>query len=88
MKTVPGISDNARLDVRRGRLRITDDEVQKIFDPVTEEVISLVKGQIKATHKPVKAVLLVGGFGQSAYLRDCIRKAVESDVEVMQSPNG
>jgi len=44
-------------------------------------------GQINATKSPVKAVLLVGGFGQSGYLRDCIRAAV-GNVEVMQSPNG
>jgi len=52
-----------------------------------QEVVNLVLGQIKATKTAVRAVLLVGGFGQSAYLRDCIRAAV-GDVEVMQSPNG
>ena len=44
-------------------------------------------GQIKATGKAVTAILLVGGFGQNAYLRDQIRKAV-GDIQVMQSPNG
>lgn len=43
--------------------------------------------QISATKNPVKAVLLVGGFGQSAYLRERIRSAV-GGIEVMQSPNG
>ncbi len=43
--------------------------------------------QIKSTKSTVKAVLLVGGFGQSAYLRDRIREAV-GNIEVMQSPNG
>jgi len=69
-------------------LRVTDAEIQEVFDKVIPEVIALVKGQIKATQKRVKAVLLVGGFGQSAYLRDCIREAVGSKVKVMQSPNG
>ena len=63
-------------------------EVKKIFDPVVDEVIALVRGQIAATHKKVKAVLLVGGFGQSAYLREAVRAAVDSSVEVMQPPNG
>ena len=54
-----------------------------------QEVITLVTGQISATQNSVKAVLLVGGFGQCAYLRDCIRHAVgTANVEVMQSPNG
>lgn len=52
-----------------------------------QEVIELVLGQIEATSNAVSAVLLVGGFGQSAYLRDQIRAAV-GDIEVMQSPNG
>lgn len=52
-----------------------------------QEVVSLVLDQIKATKTSVKAVLMVGGFGQSTYLRDCIREAV-GDVEFMQSPNG
>lgn len=52
-------------------------ELREVFRPVVDEVITLVKGQVRATKKKVKAVLLVGGFGQSAYLRDSIRGAVE-----------
>lgn len=64
-------------------------ELRGVFRPVIDEVITLVKGQVRATKKKVKAVLLVGGFGQSAYLRDSIRGAVEdSEIEVLQSPNG
>ena len=85
---VPGLSDDALLNVRRGRLRVTSAEIKTIFDPVIDEVVFLVKGQIRATKEPVKVVLLVGGFGQSAYLRDCVRGAVGSKVEVMQPPNG
>lgn len=60
-----------------------------IFDPVVKEVVSLVLGQIDATREAVKAVLLVGGFGQNTFLRDSIRQAVTSKgIEVMQSPNG
>lgn len=64
-------------------------DVSKIFAPVVAEVIALVKGQIRATEAEVKAVLMVGGFGQSVFLRDSIRSAVASHgIEVMQSPNG
>lgn len=76
-------------DVRRGRLRLTGSDVKAIFEPVVKEVIALVDGQIKATEARVKAVLLVGGFGQSVYLRDRIRQAVTGQgIEVMQSPSG
>ncbi|MCJ1427056.1 hypothetical protein MMC29_004959, partial [Sticta canariensis] len=87
MVPVPGLRDNPGMGVRRGRLRMTGAEVQAIFKPVIEEVIRLVLGQIKATGKAVTAILLVGGFGQNAYLRDQIRNAV-GDIQVMQSPNG
>ena len=43
-------------------------------------------GQIEATKTVVKQVLLVGGFGQNAYLRDRIRAAIGT-VQIMQSPN-
>ena len=76
-------------DVRRGRLRLNKTDIEAIFKPVVDEVVSLVMGQITATQAPIKAVLLVGGFGQNAYLRDCVRRAVgQKGIEVMQSPNG
>ena len=62
--------------------------VKVIFEPVVNEVLKLVTGQIEAAKRPVKAVVLVGGFGQNGYLRDAIRDKVKSSsVEVMQSPN-
>lgn len=86
---MPGLRDNPAYGVRRGRLRLTGSDVSKIFEPVVKEVISLVKGQIVATKAEVKAVLMVGGFGQSVFLRDSIRSAVaDQGIEVMQSPNG
>lgn len=64
-------------------------EVKAIFDPVVQAVLNLVTDQIKAAKRHVKAVILVGGFGQNAYLRDAIREEVKSSgVEVLQSPNG
>ena len=56
---------------------------------MVKEVIKLVNEQIKAAGRQVKAVILVGGFGQNAYLKQAIRDEVRSNgVEVMQSPNG
>lgn len=89
MVSVPGLADNLEAGVRRGKIVLGGAELRGVFRPVVDEVITLVKGQIRATKKKVKAVLLVGGFGQSAYLRDSIRSAVEdSGIEVLQSPNG
>ena len=67
---------------------MTGAQVKAIFDPVVNEVVTLVRGQIAATQKKVKAVLMVGGFGQSAYLRETIRSSIDPAIEVMQPPNG
>ena len=84
---VPGIYNNANLGVNRGRFHMTGAHVKDMFDPIIHEVITLIEEQMTSTKKKVKAILLVGGFGQSAYLRDRIREAVGS-TEVLQSPKG
>lgn len=85
---VPGLQDNSELCIRKSKMTLAGTEVKAIFDPVVKEVLNLVTGQIKAAKRHVKAVLLVGGFGQSAYLRDAIREEIKSsNVEVLQSPN-
>ncbi|MDI1491919.1 MAG: hypothetical protein OHK93_003130 [Ramalina farinacea] len=86
---VPGLRDDPFRGVRRGRLTMTGEQVKEIFEPVVKEVLDLIDQQIKITNlrADVKAVLLVGGFGQNAYLRDRIRAAI-GGIEVMQSPNG
>lgn len=86
---VPGLADDPDSGIRRGKVVLRAAELRGVFRPVIDEVITLVKGQVRATKKKVKAIILVGGFGQSAYLRDSIRDAVEdSAIEVLQSPNG
>ena len=69
-------------------MTVPGDAVRAIFEPVVKEVLKLVTDQIKAAKRHVKAVILVGGFGQSAFLRDAIREEVKpGGVEVLQSPN-
>lgn len=89
---VPGLPTNPRLGVSRGRLTLSGDDVRKIFEPVVHEVNKLVMDQVRATSQAVKkpkAVVMVGGFGQNAYLRDCLREVLASSaIEVLQCPNG
>ena len=85
---VPGLQDNEDLRIKKNKMTLTGPEVKAIFDPVVKAVLDLVTGQIKAAKRQVKAVILVGGFGQSAYLRDAIREEIKSsNVDVLQSPN-
>jgi molecular chaperone DnaK (HSP70) len=62
-------------------------DLQDIFDPIVKQVIELVKGQIKATNVKIKAVLLVGGFGQSNYLKEQLRTTLGDSIEVIQPPH-
>ena len=66
---------------------MTGQEIKAIFEPVMDKVLQLVNGQIQATQNAVKAVILVGGFGQNAYLRERINEAI-GDIEVLQPPHG
>ena len=89
---VHGLSDNPRLGVSRGKFTISGDEVEKIFEPVVHEVKKLVMDQIRdvrlVSNYP-KAVVLVGGFGQNAYLRDCLRELLRRFcIKVLQPPKG
>ena len=88
---VPGLVDDPVHGVRRGKYTLQGSDIVEIFKPVLQEIIALVKGQISGTSRKVKAVLLVGGFGQSVYLRNSLRSALSSKItkiEVLVPPNG
>ena len=86
---VAGLADNTALGIKRGKMTIPGVEIRKIFEPVLKEVLKLVVDQIKATQQKTKAVLLVGGFGGSAYLRDSMHQEVKTyNTQVVQVENG
>ena len=64
------------------------DRMSNIFNPVIRETIGLVKDQIRATRREITAVLLVGGFGRSGYLRESLRKELGSNIKVLVPQNG
>ncbi|KAJ8063117.1 hypothetical protein OCU04_008359 [Sclerotinia nivalis] len=76
------------LGIRQNKLRLSGEEIKNVFEPVIQQVISLVKTQIRKTARPVKAVLMAGGFGSSEYLRTRIQEVVETGVEVRKVANG
>jgi hypothetical protein len=54
---------------------------------VIQEVITLVKEQIKDCKIPIRGVLMVGGFGASNYLKERLRNAIDRNVQILQPPN-
>lgn len=83
---VPGLADNPSLGLRRGKFTIKPAEMHAIFEPIIPKIIGLVQGQIRDSGKNIRAILLVGGFGQNNYLKEHIRSAVGT-IEVLQPPN-
>ncbi|KAL8977276.1 MAG: hypothetical protein Q9205_006885 [Flavoplaca limonia] len=89
---IPAFPDSDELNVRRMVLCLSGTELHEIFEPVIQEILTLVNQQITLTEKAksnVKAVLLVGGFGESHYLHRRIRESVaDRQIEVLKSPAG
>ncbi|GAB1197359.1 hypothetical protein APSETT444_006652 [Aspergillus pseudonomiae] len=88
MIPIPGIADDSAIHVHRGRLRVSGQEMADLFKPILEEVHKLVDNQVKSSKKSVKALFLVGGFGQSPYLRRYLRDALPQDIEVLAPVDG
>lgn len=75
------------LGVKRGRINVKVAEVKGIFDPIVNKIIKLVDDQIRTTSRKIRAVLLVGGFGQNNYLKECLRTSLSSTIQILQPPN-
>ena len=84
---VPGLVDDAAKGIKRQRLTINAEKMKSLLEPVITSITMLVKAQLRHT-KDAKAVILVGGFGQPDYLRNCIQKVVGDTIEVLQPPYG
>ena len=72
-----GMGNDEEIGLRDGRLVMTSNEMHDVFRPVIDEAIHLVNQQLEAvvkTGRSVKAILLVGGFGQSLYLHKSIQR--------------
>ena len=84
---VGGLANNMALGIARGRYALKGSDLNTIFEPVVLQVIKLIEDQISASGAPVKAILLVGGFGASQYLKERIRAAVDRRIQILQPPN-
>ncbi|KAL4785997.1 actin-like ATPase domain-containing protein [Aspergillus varians] len=66
---------------------ISSDDLREIFDPVVGKIVQLIKKQIEDANKEahnnvINRILLVGGFGDSEYLRKAIKSAFEGDSKI------
>ncbi|KAL8670828.1 MAG: hypothetical protein Q9168_004647, partial [Polycauliona sp. 1 TL-2023] len=89
---VPTFPDSPEYDVRRARYTLKGSDLHNIFEPVIEDVLGLVRQQIEATRaakSTVKAILLVGGFGENGYLFQRLQQSVSTEeIEVLKPSFG
>ncbi|KAF8319505.1 uncharacterized protein EI90DRAFT_3158350 [Cantharellus anzutake] len=62
--------------VKRGRIKVDGSVIQSWFNPLVDQVVQSLYEQMLGT--ACRYVLLVGGFGENAYLRERIRATFES----------
>jgi len=68
-------------------LRITNQEMKSIFDSVGASVLKLVKDQVDKSGTLFKAVIIVGRFGESCYLKEYMQDKLQSGIKVLQLPH-
>ncbi|KAF4554689.1 Hypothetical protein D9617_4g004440 [Elsinoe fawcettii] len=69
--------DDDRIGIKGNMLSISAKEVEELFKAVVKDVSALIRKQLNTAAEPgrqPRGILLVGGFGQSAYLYDSIKK--------------
>ncbi|KIW19845.1 hypothetical protein PV08_00420 [Exophiala spinifera] len=84
---VRGLVDDQENGIRRQRLTIPAEKVKSMFEPVMSTILTLLMAQLRQVNQ-AKAILLVGGFGQSPYLRNCIKAVVPETVEILVPATG
>ncbi|KAG8717654.1 hypothetical protein FRC11_003719, partial [Ceratobasidium sp. 423] len=67
--------NNASIRARRGRMTISGSTIKGFFDVCVKEIIGSVDQQINGLNVPY--ILLVGGFGDSSYVRNEFKKRYE-----------
>ncbi|KAK7966926.1 uncharacterized protein PG986_001203 [Apiospora aurea] len=72
-----GMANNPELGIRNGRLHLRASDIYSMFEPVVLQIIRVAKEQIHSANVPIDAVVLVGGFGTSLYLRERLKDEIE-----------
>ncbi|KAF9901806.1 hypothetical protein EC991_005632 [Linnemannia zychae] len=81
------IEEPDAIGIDEDTMTFTAAELRKIvFDPVVSQVLELIKDQLDRA-KNCSAIFMVGGFGSSTYLLDCVKKAYGNSVGTISAPN-
>ena len=87
---VPTTANMPEAGIHDHQFEMTREEMRRLFDPIIDKVVNLIQEQVSmasAGTNRIRAILLVGGFGESDYLYLRIRAwASAFGIEVLQ-PN-
>ncbi|KAI6030474.1 hypothetical protein F5J12DRAFT_902965 [Pisolithus orientalis] len=65
-------------NIRSGQLKLSGQDVAKLFQPSVEEIIAAFEEQRKAASMPISCVFLAGGFAASDWLHSGLSKHMSS----------
>ncbi|RGB23935.1 hypothetical protein C1646_773786 [Rhizophagus diaphanus] len=67
-------------------INIEYNDIKSMFDPVVERILNLIKVQLENCRDDCSTMFLVGGFSQSIYLQNRIKKEFQSKVKTISVP--
>lgn len=70
-----------------GEIDLSHADVKSCFDPVVERILALVESQVNAVEREglpqIETIILVGGMGDSPYVRERLREwAQRRDISI------
>ncbi|KAI9231271.1 MAG: hypothetical protein BYD32DRAFT_431215 [Podila humilis] len=81
------IKDPGAIGIDEDTMTFTAAELKEVvFDPVVTKVLELIRDQLDQA-KNCSAIFMVGGFGSSTYLLDCVQREYGHKVRLISAPN-
>jgi hypothetical protein len=62
------------------------DDVKRMFDPVINRILQLIRDQLVASGGQCQAIFIVGGFAENQYLQNRIKETFSSQVRIIAVP--
>ncbi|KAL2276398.1 hypothetical protein FJTKL_00935 [Diaporthe vaccinii] len=84
------LKDDPAEGLRGSCWEMTGDVLQDIFEPIIRDILQLVSEQVvevtcKRGIRRLKGIFLVGGFGSSRYLKNCLKEKYEDEnIQIIQ----
>ncbi|GBC01487.1 hypothetical protein RclHR1_04200005 [Rhizophagus clarus] len=74
------------MDENKWVIEIEFEEIKSMFDPIIEKILKMIETQLDNCHDECSIMYLVGGFGQSEYLKNKIEERFKNRVKTIVVP--